>query len=91
MQALIDTTMDQMEAGPQYYPEDQITDHPERFIMAELIREKVLQLTRQEVPHSVAVVIDSIAREANESYMYKQRLLLSVQVKRISLLVRVGV
>lgn len=66
VQALIDTTMDQMEAGPQYYPEDQITDHPERFIMAELIREKVLQLTRQEVPHSVAVVIDSIAREANE-------------------------
>ena len=42
VQALIDTTMDQMEAGPQYYPEDQITDHPERFIMAELIREKVL-------------------------------------------------
>lgn len=66
VQDLIDNTMDQLEDGPQYYPEDQITDHPERFIMGELIREKVLQLTRQEVPHSVAVVIDNIAREANE-------------------------
>ncbi|MBM7618097.1 GTP-binding protein Era [Weissella uvarum] len=66
VQALIDTTMDQLQPGPQYYPEDQITDHPERFIMGELIREKVLQLTRQEVPHSVAVVIDNIEREGNE-------------------------
>ena len=55
--------MDHMAAGPRYYPEDQLTDHPERFIMSELIREKVLELTRQEVPHSVAVVIDKIARE----------------------------
>lgn len=46
--------------GPQYYPEDQITDHPERFVIAELIREKVLQLTRQEIPHSVAIDIESI-------------------------------
>lgn len=60
---LLDFTMGNMEEGPQYYPEDQITDHPERFIMAELIREKVLQLTRQEVPHSVAVVIETIERE----------------------------
>ncbi|MGP4107237.1 GTPase Era [Virgibacillus sp. L01] len=51
--------------GPQYYPEDQITDHPERFIIGELIREKVLQLTREEVPHSIAVVIENI--ETRES------------------------
>lgn len=49
--------------GPQFYPEDQITDHPERFIAGELIREKVLQLTREEVPHSVAVVVERIYRE----------------------------
>ena len=60
---LLQFTMDHMATGPQYYPEDQLTDHPERFIMSELIREKVLELTRQEVPHSVAVVIDKIARE----------------------------
>ncbi|WP_088008002.1 GTPase Era [Indiicoccus explosivorum] len=49
--------------GPQYYPADQVTDHPERFIISELVREKVLHLTREEIPHSVAVVIDKIARE----------------------------
>ena len=44
--------------GPQYFPEDHVTDQPERFLAAELIREKVLQATRQEVPHSVAVTVD---------------------------------
>lgn len=46
--------------GPLYYPEDQVTDHPERFIISELIREKVLQLTREEIPHSVTVSIENI-------------------------------
>ena len=44
--------------GPAYFPEDYITDQPERFLAAELIREKVLLATRQEVPHSVAVMVD---------------------------------
>jgi GTP-binding protein Era len=44
--------------GPAYFPEDQVTDQPERFLAAELIREKVLLTTRQEVPHSVAVMVD---------------------------------
>jgi GTP-binding protein Era len=48
-----------MPEGPQYFPPDYITDQPERFLAAELIREKVLELTRQEVPHSVAVVVDA--------------------------------
>ena len=49
--------------GPQYYPADQVSDHPERFVIAEMIREKVFLLTRQEVPHSVAVDVTSIKRE----------------------------
>jgi GTP-binding protein Era len=44
--------------GPAYFPEDYVTDQPERYLAAELIREKVLLATRQEVPHSVAVVVD---------------------------------
>jgi GTP-binding protein Era len=44
--------------GPAYFPSDQITDQPERFLAAELVREKILHETRQEVPHSVAVFID---------------------------------
>ncbi|AGL00859.1 GTP-binding protein Era [Desulfoscipio gibsoniae DSM 7213] len=52
--------------GPQYYPDDMVVDRPERFIMAELIREKVLHLTSQEVPHSVAVVVDEVEQRSQE-------------------------
>jgi GTP-binding protein Era len=44
--------------GPAYFPEDQITDQPARFMAAELIREQVLLATKEEVPHSVTVVIE---------------------------------
>jgi GTP-binding protein Era len=57
LQSLI---LERLEVGPYYYPPDYITDQPERFIMAELIREQILLQTRQEVPHSVAIVIEKI-------------------------------
>ena len=47
-----------LEYGPMYYPEDQLIDQPERFVVCELIREKVLLNTSKEIPHSVAVTID---------------------------------
>ena len=50
--------LDRLPEGPAYFPEDYVTDQPERFLAAELVREKVLQVTRQEVPHSVAVMVD---------------------------------
>ena len=46
-------------AGPAMYPEDYLTDQPERFLAAEIIREKVVHHTQQEVPHAVAVAIDA--------------------------------
>jgi GTP-binding protein Era len=49
--------------GPAWFPPDHLTDQPERFLAAEIIREKVLHLTRQEVPHSVAVLIDEWKEE----------------------------
>lgn len=52
--------IDKLESGPYYYPPDLVTDQPERFIMAELIREQILLHTRQEIPHSVAITIESI-------------------------------
>ncbi|MFP3510562.1 GTPase Era [Peribacillus sp. SIMBA_075] len=65
----VDTLLEQIKEhlpeGPQFYPADQVTDHPERFIISELVREKVLHLTREEIPHSVAVVIDSIKKMDN--------------------------
>jgi GTP-binding protein Era len=51
--------VERLPEGPAYFPEDHLTDQPERFLAAELIRERVLQETRQEVPHSVAVMVDS--------------------------------
>lgn len=59
---LLEVLSTYMSEGPQFYPEDQVSDHPEYFIVSELIREKVLELTREEVPHSVAVVTDRIVR-----------------------------
>ncbi|MFQ3584668.1 MAG: GTPase Era [Cyanobacteriota bacterium] len=57
---LLRATIDLLPNGPYYYPPDLVTDQPERFIMAELIREQVLLHTREEVPHSVAVNIDQV-------------------------------
>lgn len=54
---LLDTLKPYLPEGPFYYPEHVKTNHPERFIMQEIIREKVLQLTEEEIPHSVAVKI----------------------------------
>ncbi len=53
----------ELSEGPKYYPDDQITDHPERFIISELIREKVLRLTKEEIPHSVMVLIEYIEND----------------------------
>ncbi len=47
--------------GPQYYPGDYITDQPERFIVAELIREKIFHLAHQEIPYAVAVIIEKFS------------------------------
>ncbi|MFD1066366.1 GTPase Era [Oceanobacillus locisalsi] len=63
---LLEVLANQMSEGPQYYPEDHITDHPERFIISELIREKVLHHTKEEIPHSIAVVLESIERNEND-------------------------
>src|SRR5581483_8881498 len=58
----VETLLQQIVAGlpegPPYFPPDSVTDQPERFLAAELIREQVLTATREEVPHSVAVLID---------------------------------
>jgi len=57
---LLDLIFDALPAGPLYYPEDEVTDQPEKFIAAEMIREKLLQLMREEVPHSLAVIVEQM-------------------------------
>ncbi|CZQ86999.1 Hypothetical protein Tpal_838 [Trichococcus palustris] len=68
---MMETIKKYIPEGPQYYPSDQVTDHPEYFVVAEFIREKILQLTKEEVPHSVAVMVDSMQRnEDNKVHIY---------------------
>lgn len=64
--------------GPFYYPPDQVADHPERFIVAELIREQVLVYTEEEVPHSVAVQVETLSQRTGgkiyiEANIYVER------------------
>jgi GTP-binding protein Era len=56
---LLEMVVARLPEGPQYYPEDEITDRTEREVAADLIREQVLHLARQEVPHAVAVMVES--------------------------------
>ncbi|GBE92878.1 GTPase Era [Nostoc cycadae] len=71
--------IDNLETGPLYYPPDLVTDQPERFIMGELIREQILLLTREEVPHSVAIAIDKVEETATIT-----RVLATIHVERDS-------
>ena len=67
---LLNMVIDNLPEGPLYYPEDQALDAPEKFVVAEIIREKILLLTSEEVPHSVAVVVESFKENAKHSNMY---------------------
>lgn len=62
MQALLTATKQYLTDSIQYYPDDQISDYPEQFIIAEIIREKIIQATEEEIPHSIAVVIEKIVK-----------------------------
>ncbi|MDX2255035.1 MAG: GTPase Era [Pseudanabaenaceae cyanobacterium bins.39] len=70
---------DRLPLGPYYYPPDLVTDQPERFIMGELIREQVLLLTRDEIPHSVAISIDQVDEQPKIT-----RVMATVHVERDS-------
>jgi len=60
---LVRKLIEHLPEGPPYFPPDQFTDQPERFLAAEIIREKAIAATREEVPHAVAVLVDSFEEE----------------------------
>ncbi|MGY3777690.1 GTPase Era [Isobaculum melis] len=66
VETLLEQVVGYIPEGPKFYPDDQVTDHPEYFIVSELIREKVLKLTREEIPHSVAVVVESMKKNEHD-------------------------
>jgi len=65
LERLLELLKSRLPEGPAYFPPDMVTDQPERFVIAELVREKILQLTREEVPHSVGVVVEELTERAN--------------------------
>jgi GTP-binding protein Era len=60
---LVDSILKHLPQGPKYFPDDQLTDQPERFIVSELVREKIFELTKEEIPYSSAVEIEDMKEE----------------------------
>jgi GTP-binding protein Era len=74
LDTLLDRTVAVLPEGQRYFPRDQVTDQPERFLVAELIREKILLLTGEEVPYATAVVIEKFEEPASLKKMKDGRL-----------------
>ena len=68
--ALLDAVLGLLPPGPKYFPEGTVTDHPESLILAEYIREKALNVLRDEVPHAVMVEVDEVERKENITVIY---------------------
>lgn len=78
LEQLLQAVVKKLPRGPLYYPEDMLTDHPERFIVSELIREQMLLQTQDEIPHSVVVQIENMKERDNgmifvEAVIYAER------------------
>ena len=67
---LVEVITKYLPVGPQFYPADMVTDQPERFAVAELIREQVLELTWDEVPHAVGVLIEEMVEREGQGVLY---------------------
>ncbi len=76
---LLEMIVNVLPNGPMYYPEDQLLDQPERFVVSEIIREKVLLNTDEEVPHSVAITIERFKEQSDEVEIYA-----TIVVERLS-------
>ncbi len=61
---LIEAITKRLPQGPQYFPDDQLTDQPERFIVSEIVREKIFELTKDEIPYSTAVVLEEMKEDS---------------------------
>lgn len=64
---LLEQIKDYLPLGPRYFPEDQLSDLPERFFIAETVREKIMLLTQREIPYASAVVVEEFEKRQNKS------------------------
>lgn len=81
LEELVDLIIERLDEGPQYYPEDWLTNYPERFIISEFIREEILARTEEEIPHSIAVDVDEIKEDPKKNLM---RIRATIYVERES-------
>jgi GTP-binding protein Era len=70
IEPLMEAVIELLPPGPRYFPEGKITDYPESLILAEYVREKALNVLREEVPHAVAVEIEEVERKENVTVVY---------------------
>jgi GTP-binding protein Era len=70
VEPLMDSVVELLPHGPRYFPEGTVTDYPESLILAEYVREKALNVLREEVPHAVAVEIEDVERKQNVTVVY---------------------
>lgn len=62
---VLEVTLEYLDDGIMYYPKETVSAYPEQFIIAEIVREKIINLTEEEIPHSVAVAIEKMVRKKN--------------------------
>lgn len=70
MDVLLKKTIEYLPAGPKYFSDEQYTDKTERFMVSEMVREKALELTHQEVPHSIAVLVEEFKERPKKKLIY---------------------
>jgi GTP-binding protein Era len=70
VEPLIESVVELLPPGPRYFPEGMLTDYPESLILAEYVREKALNVLREEVPHAVAVQVEEVERKENVTVVY---------------------
>ena len=70
IEPLMEAVIELLPPGPRYFPEGKITDYPESLILAEYVREKALNVLREEVPHAVAVEIEEVERKESVTVVY---------------------
>ncbi len=79
LDVLVDQLEQRLPEGPHYYPDDVVTDQPETFLVAELVREKLLAVARDELPHSIAVTAEPIEQEERRDDLLAFRVVIRVE------------
>jgi GTP-binding protein Era len=90
MDVLLKKIIEYLPEGEKFYPEDQLTDKHQRFIVKEMIREKALEFTHQEVPHSVAVLVDEMKKKKNDLVYIKAVIFVERDSQKVILIGKKG-